>query len=770
MAIELEPQSTTNEPASSPAAAPPPRASDQGATWRQLLAYLSRQKFSWILAVGSLFLAITLSLLGLGLFTPLIDVALPLAQNAATRADGLRQITALLVEMIGIVLLSNTLFYMTYNLMAKLAQNMIVTLRTDYYASVMRQGPSFHQTQGASKLLSVGMNDAEVVGAFFTQDAPGLLNLVGQLALALIFMLVRSWPLTLVSVALAGFLYQLSTRVVVPRIRRHSARYAQQFAAANATLNESVTGVRDIQLFTQADRTAREFRAELERMAHIMLRNMNLLNLNGSLAYSVSMLGLALIYGLGTLGIISGSYQVGLLVSFAAYFSQFINPIRLMGNSLVKVQSMLVSAQRVFDLIALPPDIREKAGALDPGPLKGHIKFDNVTFSYVPEDIQAWRVKNVNLEILPGEKVAFVGGSGSGKSTLLYLVARFYDVTAGRVTVDGYDVRDLKLEALRRNFGLVAQNVILFHGTVADNIRFARPEAGMDAVKAAAEIGYITEFLDKLEYGYDTVLGELGQGLSGGQKQRVSIARAALPNPSILILDEATSALDPQSEAAVMKSLDRLSEGRTTLVITHRLNTIVNADKIVVLDTDENGHGVVRAVGQHDQLLETSPEYAALWGKHRRKAILMPIGPLYDTTAALPTVMGLARAYNAPAHILDFGPIDTEAEGDKRFGVTVVRGAHKDPRVINLLHMKRVHDILKTLRAEGIEADTVSPARKDVTWVEATIQAVEQTQATHLVAVDNVMVSLDQLRESIRQIERKSAVEYILVNPVTEVG
>ncbi len=770
MAIELEPQSTTNEPASSPAAAPPPRASDQGATWRQLLAYLSRQKFSWILAVGSLFLAITLSLLGLGLFTPLIDVALPLAQNAATRADGLRQITALLVEMIGIVLLSNILFYMTYNLMAKLAQNMIVALRADYYVSVMRQGPSFHQKEGASKLLSVGMNDAEVVGAFFTQEAPGLLNLVGQLALALIFMVARNWWLTLVSVALAGFLYQLSTRVVVPRIRRHSARYAQQFAAANATLNESVTGVRDIQLFTQADRTAREFRAELERMAHIMLRNMNLLNLNGSLAYSVSMLGLALIYGLGTLGIISGSYQVGLLVSFAAYFSQFINPIRLMGNSLVKVQSMLVSAQRVFDLIALPPDIREKAGALDPGPLKGHIKFDNVTFSYAPEDIQAWRVKNVNLEILPGEKVAFVGGSGSGKSTLLYLVARFYDVTAGRVTVDGYDVRDLKLEALRRNFGLVAQSVILFHGTVADNIRFARPEAGMDAVKAAAEIGYITEFLDKLEYGYDTVLGELGQGLSGGQKQRVSIARAALPNPSILILDEATSALDPQSEAEVMKSLDRLSEGRTTLVITHRLNTIVNADKIVVLDTDENGHGVVRAVGQHDQLLETSPEYAALWGKHRRKAILMPIGPLYDTTAALPTVMGLARAYNAPAHILDFGPIDTEAEGDKRFGVTVVRGAHKDPRVINLLHMKRVHDILKTLRAEGIEADTVSPARKDVTWVEATIQAVEQTQATHLVAVDNVMVSLDQLRESIRQIERKSAVEYILVNPVTEVG
>jgi energy-coupling factor transporter ATP-binding protein EcfA2 len=294
----------------------------------------------------------------------------------------------------------------------------------------------------------------------------------------------------------------------------------------------------------------------------------------------------------------------------------------------------------------------------------------------------------------------------------------------------------------------------------------------MDAVQSAASIGYVTEFIDKLDHGYETMLGEMGQGLSGGQKQRVSLARAALPNPSILILDEATSALDPQSEAVVMKALDRLTKGRTTLVITHRLNTIINADKIVVLGTDEQGNGVIRAVGQHDKLLETSPEYVELWGKFRRKAILMPIGPLYDTTAALPTVIGLARAYNAPVHVLDFGPLPADAApgSEKRYGLTLMLDTHRDPRVINLKHQRRVEGMLRTLRDEGIQADTVQPGSPDHTWVEATIQAVEDTQATHLVAVDNVMIPLEDLRESIRTIERKSAVEYILVNPVVDAG
>ncbi len=728
---------------------------------RTLLAYAGRRQYGWYLAIGAMLLSTFSGSLALREIRSLLD---PGQTPAETRRT--------LFTMVALTLLGVILMRQVSDLIARLAQSMLVDIRADYHASLMRQGAAFFRQNEVGRLLSIGLNDTEVIGTFWTQAIPFLLVNVGQLVLALIFMIELSWPLALGAVLLVGVLEWTSLRLIVPRIQEYETGYRKHLASINAWLNENLSGVRDIQIFTQETRTTRAFRDQLDRLARYMTDNMSLSVTNFAMFYALTGLGLALVYGGGALGLFQGVLDVGLLATFAAFLVQFISPITTVSGALLRYEGMIIAARRVFDVIAIPPEIHEKPDAIDPGPLKGHIKFENVTFSYEPGNLQAWRVRDVNLELLPGEKVAFVGGSGSGKSTLVNLVARFYDVTAGRVTIDGYDVRDLKLNALRKNFGLVAQNVVLFQGTVTDNIRFARPDADMSAVRAAAEVSYVTEFLEKLDKGFETMLGEFGQGLSGGQKQRVSIARAALPDPRVLILDEATSALDPQSEAVVMKALDQLSKGRTTLVISHRLNTIVNADKIVVLGTDENGHGLVRAVGQHDQLLETSPEYVELWGKFRRKTILMPIGPLYDTTAALPTVMGLARAYNAPARILDFGPLDTTAEVDKRFGVTVVRGAQKDPRVINLQHMKRVHDIVQALRAEGIEADTVSPARKDVTWVEATIQAIEQTQATHLVAVDNVMVPLDELRESIRQIERKAAVEYILVNPVAgaEVG
>jgi ABC-type multidrug transport system fused ATPase/permease subunit len=533
--------------------------------------------------------------------------------------------------------------------------------------------------------------------------------------------------------------------------------------------------VRDIQIFTQEARAARAYRAQLERLAETMTRNMGLSVTNFAISYSLTGLGLALVYGVGLLilitspGLFGGRVEAGLLASFAAFFVQFTNPIGALSGALLRWQAMLIAAGRVFSLMHVRPGVDDRTGAKDPGVLKGHIRFENVHFSYEPENPEAWAMENISLEIKPGEKVAFVGGSGSGKSTILNLVARFHDVTRGRVTIDGYDVRELSLQALRRNIGLVAQNVLLFRGTLADNIRFGRPEADMAAVRSAAQVGYVTQFVDQLDDGYETHLGEMGQGLSGGQKQRVSIARAALVNPSILLLDEATSALDTESEAMVTRSLDALSRGRTTLIIAHRLNTIRNADKIIVMGTDSLGNGVVRAAGTHEQLMESSPEYVALYGKQRRKAILMPIGPLYDTTAALPTVLGLALAYKAPVFVLDFGPLDVEDATDRRFGVSVVL-TKEDPRVINAKHLRRVNGIMSELTGEGVEAKVVHPpAAETLDWVEATLRVIAETDATHLVAVDNVLVPMDKMRESIRLIERKGGVEYILINPIAEV-
>jgi ATP-binding cassette subfamily B protein len=735
---------------------------------RRLFSYLGRKKGQWMLVVVALTVASTVQLYGLGLLQPLTTLAESIAQNPATRDTDLRQVQIIILVLIACVVFSQVVFYRSYAQIARLGQQLGADLRADFYTHLMQQGPAFYRRRGVGELLTIGLNDVETITTFLSQEAPSLLNLLLQLILTVAFMFMLDWRLTVGSLIFAALLYVVSTYVLVPRIGQGTKRYGQQFAAANSELNENLTGARDIQIFNQQARTAREWRERLQEMADTLARSHDLTYLNNSFAHMLTQLGLALIYGLGVLGVINGLFKVGLLISFAAYFQQFINPIRSAGGLIVKIQSTLIAAGRVFDVLAVAPEVREAANPRDPGQLKGHIQFENVTFGYDATDPTAWRIKNINLDILPGEKVAFVGGSGSGKSTLLQMVMRFYDPLEGRVTIDGHDLRDLSLAALRRNFGLVAQNVLLFHGTVADNIRFGQPEAGAEAVAEAAKIGQVTEFIHKLDHGYDTMLGELGQGLSGGQKQRVSIARAALLKPSLLVLDEATSALDTQSEEAVTRALDRLSEGRTTLVITHRLNTIRNADKIVVLDTDLDGNGFIRAVGHHDELMETSPEYVALVGRARRKGILMPIGPQYDTTPALATVIGLAQAFSAPVHILDFGAIEQKDVQGKHYGVTVVPG--RELTAINMAHRVRVAHLHQKLTNEGFDVNVVSPPDPGGNWVDNTVKVIDQTEASHLVATDNVMIPMEALRESIQKIQRKTAVEYILVNPVEAAG
>ncbi|MBL8056965.1 MAG: ATP-binding cassette domain-containing protein, partial [Anaerolineales bacterium] len=657
---------------------------------------------------------------------------------------------------------------------ARLAQQATAELRGDYFESLLRQPPAFFQTQPAGPLIQAGLTDTETVAVFLTQAMPFVLVSLGQLVLSVIFMLSLNWALALVCMGLVAALQTWSLRGLVPRMRQLEADYRGQLGEATSRLNEALQGVRDIQIFGQEARMARAYRGQLGQLAGTMTRNMELAATNFAVSFSMTGLGLALIYGVGLLLLVyypelfGGRAEPGQLASFAAFFAQFTAPLSALSGALLRAQGMLVAAGRVFGLMALPPAVADRPAAVDPGRLRGHIRFENVSFSYAPADPEAWRVKNITLEIKPGQKVAFVGGSGSGKSTLLNLVARFQDATSGRVTIDGRDVRDLPLAALRRELGLVAQNFTLFRGTLGENLRFGRPEAAPAEMEAAARVGNVVEFLDQLEAGYDTPLGEAGQGLSGGQKQRVGIARAALREPAILLLDEATSALDAESEAAVTRALDELSRGRTTLVIAHRLNTVRNADQIVVMGTDARGDGVVLAVGDHDTLLETSPEYAELWGRQRRKAILMPIGPLYNTSAALPTVLGLATAFKAPVFLLDFGPIKLDETLDHRFGVSVPL-LQTDPRVINARHLGRVQEIERRLRAEGLEITVVRPPRADVDWVAATLEVIAQVEATHLVAVDNVLVPMEKLRESIRLIERKGGVEYILVNPIAGV-
>jgi len=727
---------------------------------RRLLYYVGKRKLSWLAAAAAMVAAAFTSLSALA-FIPILIRAL--GDGTATLQSTLFTI----LEMAGLTLLGAFLLWFGRVRIATLAQSLLADIRSDYFDALMRQSLSFYRTREVGELITVGMNDGDIIGNYFTVEVPYALFSIFRVTVSLIYMIAYSPVLALGTLAVVLVVQGLIAFLILPLIQKLTTTYQRQASTVSAKFDEALTNVRDVQIFTQESRFSREFRARLDQLAGHVVRNMNYVAVSTAAAYALTILGPAMAIGVGTLLVLQGRLGAEYIVGFSTYVTQFVGQILTLNETAVRTQGLFLAARRLFGVMDIPTEIADKPNAIDPGPLRGHIKFDNVAFSYAPDDPGAWRVKNITLEILPGEKVAFVGGSGTGKSTLVYLVARFYDVTEGNITIDGHDVRNLKLSALRRNFGMVAQNAGLFGGTVADNIRFGKPEAPMTEVEAASAVGNVAEFITKLDAGYGTSLGEMGQGLSGGQKQRVGIARAALLKPSILILDEATSALDTLSEAAVMHALDRLAEGRTALAIAHRLNTIANSDKIVVLGTDANGHGIIKAIGKHEELLEKSDEYYSLYrAKAAKKSILMPIGPLYNTVPLLPTVIGLARTYEAPVNVLDFGTLTIEETQNKRYGVTMnVTKSDVEVIELNRAHLQRVQGVMDVLRSEGVPCRVVYPPA-DADWVGATLKVIETTNATHYVAMENVMVPLDELREAIRKIERKTDVDYILVDPM----
>jgi ATP-binding cassette, subfamily B, bacterial len=497
-------------------------------------------------------------------------------------------------------------------------QRVMHDLRTAVYERLQRMSLAFFTRTRTGEVQSRIANDIGGMQATVTSTATSLVSNATAVIASVVAMVALDWRLTLVSVLLLPVFVWIARRVGRER-KKIATERQKQMASMSAIVTESlsVSGILLGRTMGRADSLTRDFAAESERLVDLEVRS----NMSGR--WRMAVIGIvmaampALLYwaaGL-TAGHGGPTVSIGTLVAFVSLQQGLFRPTVQLLSTGVQVQTSLALFQRIFEYLDLPVDITERPDAVRLDQVRGDIRFENVDFSYDPDGGAEPTLHGIDITLPAGRSLAVVGATGSGKSTLSYLVPRLYDVTGGRVTIDGTDVRDLTFGTLAQAVGVVAQETYLFHASVAENLRFAKPDATDEEIRDAARAAQIHDHIAALPDGYDTLVGERGYRFSGGEKQRLAIARTILRDPPVLILDEATSALDTRTEAAVQQAVDALSAGRTTLTIAHRLSTVRDADQIVVLDA-----GRITERGTHDELIALDGRYAALVRRDTRLA------------------------------------------------------------------------------------------------------------------------------------------------------
>ncbi len=487
----------------------------------------------------------------------------------------------------------------------KNSQAVAYDLRNDLYAKIQRLSFSYHDRNQTGQLMIRATDDVEKVRLFIGQ---GLLQLVGAIILltgTIIILFSTSVSLAwtampILPIALVMFI--IFSSAAQPMFRKVQIK----LSALNTVLQENLAGIKVIKAFTRERQQEARFRVAADTLMDQAIAVARLFTFLFPVIFLIANLGQAAILYVGGRQIITGLLTIGAWQEFSLYLVYLFFPIAQLGFIITQFGQAAASADRIFEILDTKSDIVEKPDAIDLPSVKGDVKFENVTFRYFGGGQPV--LNNVSFEAKPGQRIALLGATGSGKSTIINLLPRFYDPSQGRITIDGYDLRDLKLDSLRKQIGIVLQETTLFSGSIRENIAFGRPEASDADVIAAARAAQAHDFIMSFPEGYETHVGERGTTLSGGQKQRVAIARALLLNPRILILDDSTSSVDLTTESLIQEALDRLMQGRTSFVIAQRISTVMTADKILVLDKGE-----VVAQGKHADLMENEPIYAEIY-------------------------------------------------------------------------------------------------------------------------------------------------------------
>jgi ATP-binding cassette subfamily B multidrug efflux pump len=587
---------------------PQERASDRGASARRLLGELRPYSGKLVLVLGLVVLGAAAQAGGPWLIGRAID-------RYILRGDvaGLSRIMLVLfgVYIVGAIASRGQVYQV-----GSIGQSLLASIRARIFERLQHLPLRFFDRRPVGDLMSRVTNDVDTLNQLFSQGLTQLLGSLFSLIGIVVAMLLLDWNLALACFTIIPIMLLL-TSFFARRARRAFRLTRETVGDVTAGVQEDIVGVREAQAFNRTEENIARFR---RRNAANRDANVQAVAITSAFAPTIDMLSTlatALVIGYGGYLVFAGSLSIGILTAFLIYVQQFFRPIQLASQVYTQAQAAVAGAERIYNILDEEPEPEDPQDAPKLGIATGRISFEHVTFAYDPGHPV---LHDVNFQVEPGMTVALVGPTGAGKTTIASLIPRFYDATAGRVLIDGRDVRELARKDLRANIGIVLQEPFLFSGTIAENIGYGRSgdpsEATREEVEAAARVVNANDFITALPEGYESVLGEGGGALSQGQRQLLSFARAVLTDPRILILDEATSNIDTRTEAIIQRALARLLEGRTSIVIAHRLSTIRNADLILVIES-----GKIAERGSHAALIEKNGLYADLYRRQFREPV-----------------------------------------------------------------------------------------------------------------------------------------------------